>query len=143
MLIVICGPRDWDDVNYIWTMLDDLNVRGDVDSLFVGDALGVDGIAARWAKERGISCKTFWADWSTGRSAGVARSARMLDSVGSNAVVIALVPSGRPMTTGTGHTVRMAIERGMSVRVESPDGRAWRSDWSSSHLLVDQFEVSL
>lgn len=150
MLIVICGPRNWADDNYVRVVLNDLNVRGKVDSLFVGDATGVDAIAAKWAESKGIHCKVFRADWSTGRGAGIARSARMLAAVGPNALVVALAPAGGALTTGTGHTVRMAIDRGMSLRVESPDGRAWQSDWPDQpdafrrlHILVAEFEVSL
>ncbi len=147
MNLIVAGPRDWTDRA---TVFDELDKWPGVDVVSAGGAPGLDGWAVAWARDRGIKCRIFHADWDRyGRSAGVRRSAEMLDLADPDAMLIAFVPSGKPMTTGTAHTVRLAHARGLSTVVVSPDGRVpWVSPlpdacgavWSDARVeLVDVF----
>ena len=104
---LVCGGRDYDDVDYVYQVLD----RYVPHSLIIsGHAKGADTIAEMYADERGIPLKLFPADWHKfGKSAGYHRNAQMLEE-GKPDRVIAF-PGGR----GTALMVSLAQDRGVVV----------------------------
>ena len=104
---LVCGGRDYDDVDYVYQVLD----RYVPHSLIIsGHAKGADSIAEMYADERGIPLKIFPADWDKfGKSAGYHRNAQMLEE-GKPDRVIAF-PGGR----GTALMVSLAQDRGVVV----------------------------
>lgn len=72
-------------------------------SIVCGDASGADGYARHWAKQFGVECQVFRADWANlGKSAGPKRNQRMLDE--SDIALVVAFPGGR----GTLDMVRRA-----------------------------------
>jgi hypothetical protein len=73
--LLIAGSRDWQDETPIRHALERTRP-----TVFIhGAARGADSIAARLAYAMGIEVRSFPADWSVGRAAGVVRNQRMLD----------------------------------------------------------------
>jgi hypothetical protein len=77
--VIICGGRDYDDVDQMdriiaeWVCLDDVIVHG--------NARGADALAKARAMVEGISTEAHPADWKKyGRAAGVIRNQEMLDT---------------------------------------------------------------
>jgi len=111
MRAIVCGGRDFDDVDLAYATLDRL--RPSV--VISGGARGADSIGEMWAHERGVHVERFPADWyKHGRSAGPIRNEQMLKE-GKPDMVIAF-PGGR----GTAHMVKIAREAGVPVEVVRP-----------------------
>lgn len=114
MRILVCGGRDFASAGVLEKFLDALHEgpRGPVDRLIHGGARGADTLAGEWAKQRGIDCIAYEANWALeGRAAGPIRNKRMLDE-GNPDLVIAF-PGGR----GTANMTRQATDRGFEVIV--------------------------
>jgi hypothetical protein len=63
--LLVTGSRSDNRWGFILDTLDIINEdKGPFTELIVGDATGVDHWAAEWAKERGIPCRVFKADWN-------------------------------------------------------------------------------
>lgn len=94
--ILVCGGRDFSDVDLVYAELDRAHVREPVSHIIHGAATGADSIAKAWADERGVTPLPFPADWEnlthpdavirTGRNgrkydarAGHRRNQKMLD----------------------------------------------------------------
>lgn len=80
MKIVVTGSRDWGPDRYrqVYRALSGLSPH--LDQVIVGDARGVDDLAAQCCRVLGIPCLEEEAAWSRfGRSAGPKRNSRMLD----------------------------------------------------------------
>ena len=76
-----------------------------------GAARSADRLTGRWAQERGVSCRTYPADWNRYRkSAGFRRNEEMLDN--EHTVLVVAFPGD----TGTAHMIRTARQRGYQVR---------------------------
>lgn len=106
MRVLVCGGRDYDDMNKVFSTLDDIGP-----SLIIeGGASGADNLAWRWSKRRGVERLTFQADWSRdGKAAGPMRNQRMLEE-GRPDMVVAFA-GGR----GTADMVRRAQRAGVQV----------------------------
>lgn len=77
-----------------------------------GGARGVDQVAVEAAKARGLAVDIFPADWDRyGRSAGFKRNKELVDSVDG------LVAFWDGQSRGTWHSVRLAQQRGIWLRV--------------------------
>lgn len=123
--ILVCGGRDYSDVEGVFNFLDAIAGEHEVSGLIAGDATGADQIALEWANQRSIDNSCFRAKWKTeGKAAGPLRNQRMLDE-GAPDLVIAF-PGGR----GTADMVRRAVEAGIPVvetgprRIPSKQGAA-------------------
>lgn len=79
MKLLICGGRDFDDVEFIITQLGRLHQNRQITELIHGAAKGADTICSLWAKEMDIPVRPFPADWKTHpRAAGPIRNQQML-----------------------------------------------------------------
>jgi hypothetical protein len=120
MKVLVCGSRSLESdqhgtrVHFILTGAADGH---DQFEIIHGDApLGADHWAADWAKENGVPCTAFPADWEMyGRKAGVLRNLRMLNERPDK--VIAFWDG---TSKGTKHTIDEARRRGIPVEVVSP-----------------------
>jgi ribA/ribD-fused uncharacterized protein len=112
MKLLVCGGRDFDDVDYAVRLFDRFHKSRPVDVLISGLARGADTIGVEWAKAMNIPVHGFAADWyRDGNAAGPIRNQKMLD-VGKPDVVMAL-PGGK----GTSHMVGIAENAGVECIV--------------------------
>jgi hypothetical protein len=133
MKVIVCGGRDFDDRNFIYSWLDKLFAPSYGDSteaqpwrlprpdliLVLGGARGVDSIAEDWAVVNWVRQIVYPADWARhGRKAGILRNIEMLEAERPEMVVA--FPGGN----GTAHMCRIAEEAGVAVlriaRVPAP-----------------------
>lgn len=76
--VIISGTRTINDYDALDQAIKSSPWYGHIDTVFVGDAKGVDSLAVRWCKNNGITYRVFRADWSTwGKAAGPERNATM------------------------------------------------------------------
>jgi SLOG family YspA-like protein len=112
MRLLVCGSRDWTDINRLWATLDPLIPA--IDVVIEGGARGADLMAAAWANHRGIAVERYPADWKAyGKAAGYKRNEQML-AEGRPDLVIAF-PLGE--SRGTWMMVRLARGAGVPVLV--------------------------
>lgn len=120
MIVLVCGGRDFDDVDFIWTELTKLHLeRGPFTKVIHGDCdagrnkKSADKIAGEWAVAYGIDVKAYPVsdrEWLIlGKRAGPLRNKWMLDD-GKPDLTIAL-PGGR----GTADMVRKSKQAGVEV----------------------------
>jgi hypothetical protein len=117
--IIICGGRHFDNYDFLELVVDDVLTEYDLDydnvEIVSGHCSGADTLGEQYAFDRGISCKTFPADWSTyGKSAGPIRNSQMIDYISDVElpIVIAFIS---PKARGTRDTVSKSIRRGYKV----------------------------
>ena len=80
--ILVYGGRDFNNVELLFSRLDQLNQRPDINITMVvqGGAKGADLLAKQWALSRGIHCAQVDAMWDFyQRSAGYKRNSAMLE----------------------------------------------------------------
>lgn len=117
MRILVCGGRDFTDHVRVFAALDRLHAKHPITVLIHGAAPGVDRLASRWAKWRGIEVEPYPADWDKHRTAaGPIRNQRMLDHSNPDAVVA--FPGG----VGTADMVTRAVKAGLGSRIWFPYG---------------------
>lgn len=110
MRILVCGGRNYRDLDAIYAALDSLRALHGELTIIEGGASGADCFARAWGATRQQRGVTFPADWAThGRKAGPLRNQRMLDK-GKPDLVLAF-PGGR----GTADMVRRAKAAGVPV----------------------------
>jgi hypothetical protein len=104
---IVCGGRHYKDRETLFAVLDEVapNV------IAHGGATGADALAGEWAKERGISCTVYPANWSLGRSAGPRRNEQMLREFMPDVVVA--FPGGR----GTADMIRRARNSSQIIEI--------------------------
>jgi hypothetical protein len=108
--VLVCGGREFNDADFIFTELDRLHAQFHFVTIIEGDARGVDRIAGDWARARGLELIEYPADWANeGRHAALIRNERMLRE-GKPDLVIAF-PGGQ----GTSHTCWHAEKLGIQV----------------------------
>ena len=107
MRYLICGGRDFQDRNWLYSEMDSYP---DVTYVIQGGAKGADRLASEWAESRQIPQAVYFADWKLfGRAAGPIRNKRMLEE-GKPDVVVAF-PGGN----GTANMVAQAKKAGIKV----------------------------
>lgn len=115
MRLLICGGREFTDVEYAIPLMMRLHNNIPVDVVISGKAKGGDSLGVAWANELGILVDAYpisKADWKTlGKAAGPIRNQQMLDE-GKPDAVLAL-PGGN----GTAHMVEIAQKAGIPVTV--------------------------
>ena len=112
MVVLVCGGREYNDRDRLYARMDRLcSVFPFPDiTLIHGAARGADHLCDLYARDRGLRCLRFPADWAThGRAAGAIRNQQMLDE-GKPDVVIAF-PGGK----GTEDMIRRARKAGVEV----------------------------
>ncbi|MDD4051129.1 MAG: DUF2493 domain-containing protein [candidate division Zixibacteria bacterium] len=78
MRLIIAGSRDCTDYQTISTEVDQIMDEYPITEIVSGGARGVDALGERYAREHGLPCTRFPADWSRyGRSAGPRRNREM------------------------------------------------------------------
>ena len=81
MDIIIAGSRDFDDYGRLCQECDTLLAGLRVDSILCGECRGADALGKRYAEDRGISVKSYPADWQRyGRAAGPIRNKQMAEA---------------------------------------------------------------
>jgi hypothetical protein len=122
--VLVCGSRDWDDSDIIWTTLHGFNRTVDFMEVIEGGARGADRAAKEWAKVHegpDLSLRTFPADWDRyGKGAGHIRNKQMLDE-GKPTLVLAF-KDGFDYTHsrgGTENMVALAKAKGVPTYVIS------------------------
>jgi hypothetical protein len=98
--VLVTGSRSWTDAAVIARALADLH-REYGDRLVVVHGAcrtGADRIADGWARRHGVRVEAHPADWATGRGAGPARNARMVDT--APAACLAFIRDGSAGATG-------------------------------------------
>jgi hypothetical protein len=107
MRVLVCGGRNYRDRRLVFHTLDSLV---GISTLIHGCASGADGLAARWARARGVPQEPYPPNWRRyGLAAGPIRNQQMLDE-GRPDLVVAF-PGGK----GTFNMVDKA--EGAGVRV--------------------------
>ena len=78
-ILVVTGPRDWKNKEYVWAVLDlFVQQHSDLEKVISGDATGVDLFTKEWAEHRQIPFEMFEADWDRYKSgAGPIRNKQM------------------------------------------------------------------
>ena len=106
--ILVCGGRDYHDDSLMEQVLDQIQPG----EIIHGGARGADRLAGEYARQRGIPCREYPAQWNRyGKSAGYRRNEQMLRE-GHPDLVVAF-PGGR----GTAHMINTAREQGYPVEV--------------------------
>lgn len=133
MRVLVCGSRDWDDEEIIWTFLEGFagyatcHNMDEAEPLVIieGEARGADRSAASWAEDGprcGCGCSVelerYPACWDKhGRAAGPIRNKRMLDE-GKPDVVLAF-HDNLAESRGTEDMVTRAKRAGVPVYIVS------------------------
>lgn len=111
--VVVTGSRHWTNVALIEAVLSEYVPHHD---LHVGDARGVDTIAAHYARKVGGKGRVYKAKWDTeGKGAGPRRNARMLESARPSLVIAFRLRDSATGARGTDHCVREARRLGIPV----------------------------
>lgn len=121
MRILVCGGRDFDDKQLLYTTLDTITPRSEPDeygndmptgvTIIHGKARGADSLADDWAICNWCSVEEYPADWDKhGKAAGPIRNQQMLDEAKPDLVLA--FKGGR----GTSHMIRIAEKAGVEVR---------------------------
>jgi hypothetical protein len=110
MKIVIAGSRNFDDYKFLEEqcnkiIFEELNLDAEEVIIISGTAKGADSLGEYYAKEYGMNCHRFPAEWKIyGRRAGIIRNLLMLEK--ANYVI--LFNMG---TKGTAHMLQESIKR--------------------------------
>lgn len=113
MKVLVCGSRSWNDYDAIYGALAELVAERGSFSVMHGAARGADRLAGEAARRLGLEVVEYPADWKRyGRRAGYLRNEQML-AAGPD-LVVAFHEAG---SRGTAHTIALAREAGIEVRV--------------------------
>ena len=114
--VLICGSRDWTRKNIIERELNKLEPSKTL--IIHGGARGVDRLAGKLAKERGIEVIVFPAEWDKyGKAAGMIRNQQMLKE-GKPDLVLAF-SENIEYSKGTKNMRDISEDAGVEVRVIS------------------------
>ncbi len=80
MKIVIFGSREIEDMGAVENAMEACGLASRVTEIVSGGARGVDRLGERYARQRGLPCKVFPAQWAKhGKRAGALRNKEMAD----------------------------------------------------------------
>ena len=113
MKIIVCGGRNFNDVDLLCQALDAACRSYSITEIIEGGARGADYLAGFWADKKGLKHTVVMADWDKhGKAAGPIRNQQMLD-LKPDAVMA--FPGGK----GTEHMTHIATKAGIPVwRIE-------------------------
>ena len=113
MRIMISGSREYDDYDFIRSVLED--AAGDARDVTVihGAARGADRLGGEAADEYGFKVEAYPADWAVGRRAGPIRNAEMLSK--HIDIVLVFFKSGVP-NVGTRDAAKAALKMQVPAR---------------------------
>ena len=79
MKAIVCGGRDFNDHEYLWSVMNQAKNWWNLTTIIHGGAKGADTHAGDWAKYRGLTVIKVPALWNLhGKSAGIIRNKEML-----------------------------------------------------------------
>jgi hypothetical protein len=118
--VIVTGSRKWSDAQRVFDALWDVyHEHGPYQLIHGACSTGADDLASYWYRVGGqyVGCTElkFPANWNMGKGAGPARNVRMV-SAGADLVLAFPLPEG----TGTQHTMRLAEEADIPVKVIQP-----------------------
>lgn len=111
----MCGSRTWEDVFPIYTFIKGVAATHSGHKVVVahGGAQGADTMAGHAAVAADVEVRVFPANWKEfGKAAGFIRNKQMVEEFKPDIVVAC---SEYPVTTGTQHTVNLAVKAGLPV----------------------------
>ena len=109
--IAVVGSRQFKNYGQLCNYLDSIFKWGD--SLVSGGAIGVDSMAQRFAKERGLTIRIIYPDYAHfGRGGAFVRNKEIVEQSDR---VVAFYASGNFQQGGTANTVAWAIKLGKPV----------------------------
>jgi hypothetical protein len=77
--VIVSGSRTINRYDLFCSVMRMSPWYGRIDTVYVGDAKGVDAMAVRWCQENGITYRIFKAEWDLyGRGAGPERNGEMI-----------------------------------------------------------------
>lgn len=110
MRVIICGGRDLDDKEFVFSQLDKINQLYDLTFIITGGARGADFWANMWAAHNHKEVRVYQADWEKlGRAAGIIRNKQMLTDAKPELVIA--FEGGK----GTENMVKIATKAGIPV----------------------------
>mgnify|MGYP003332742136 FL=1 len=118
MRLLICGDREWSDLDLMKEFIDSLPA----DTIIIeGDARGADKMAGALAQQRGLQIEVYPAQWEMyGRRAGPLRNQQMLDEGKPDEVVYC--HDNLEHSKGTKDMVTRARKSGLPVsRLRRPE----------------------
>jgi hypothetical protein len=122
-IVLVCGGRDYDDRERLFSILDIAHAANPIKLLVHGGASGADDLAGQWARHVGVHWKAYPAYWKEeGKAAGPKRNQRMLDEAQPHLVIA--FPGGH----GTADMVRRAEKIGIPVVRIRPRAVALKGD---------------
>lgn len=116
--MLVCGGRDYDNRNLLFSVLNEIHLRTPIDCLIHGGARGADNLAGQWAKtHRHVTVVVVPAQWGEhGRAAGPIRNGVMVNNYKPDMVIACKGGNG------TADCVRQAMKAGIKVvRVETKE----------------------
>jgi hypothetical protein len=111
--VIVAGSRELEDFELLQKKLDAIlaNKLPNV-TILSGGARGADELGERYAKERGLQCQVYKAEWEMyGKAAGLVRNTKMADEGH------ALVAFWNGWSPGTRHMIDIANEVRLPIRV--------------------------
>lgn len=114
MRVLVCGSREYDNWNYVFARLDELNEKLKFSTIIHGGAPGVDSLAGKWARRNNITEEEFKADWGKlGKAAGPIRNKQMLDE-GKPELIVAFLSMD---SKGTANMLKQSKVAGVNAIV--------------------------
>lgn len=111
MRILVCGDRNFEDIDHMNDVMNDHFYPGDI--LIHGDAPGADRLSER-CKQPYTEVIRFPADWEKyGKAAGPIRNKQMLEEGKPDLVIAFLAPDSK----GTKNMIEQAQKAGVDVRI--------------------------
>ena len=115
MRTIIAGSRTITDYALVERAMEAARDQGIVPTAIIsGGAKGVDTLGQRWAKEHGLPCERFLAEWTRlGKAAGIIRNVRMAYEAD------ALVAVWDGNSAGTRHMIAVAMKERLPIHVKT------------------------
>jgi len=107
----VTGGRDFEDLGFVWSLLDSYRFFHDITEFGFGCATGVDRLAWNWCKLWDMPWRRYVADWDgLDKAAGIKRNGAMLRDFQPD--ILLVFPGG----TGTTNCAKQA--RGLGIQRE-------------------------
>lgn len=112
MKVAVVGGRQFRDKEYLYFVLDKYNEKHGISHIVSGGAVGADGLAELYAKDRCLPITVYPANWNKhGKGAGYIRNQQIVDDCD----VVLAFPD--PNSVGTYDTVDKANKAGKEAYV--------------------------